>query len=328
MRARLTALPLFVRVFATNAALLVLVLLALALAPVTVSVPPTTTQVLVLLVGLLGALILNALLLRPAFRPLHDLVATMNRHDPLAPGLRVRVYGGPKIVALARAFNELLDRLEAERRESARGQLLAQEGERRRIARELHDEVGQTLTGVILQVEGLAPTIPESLRDQLGDLREIARHGIEEVRRIAAQLRPVILEDLGLQPALAALATAFRDQAGIPVERRLDLEQQLSEEQELVIYRIAQEAFANVAHHARATFVELRLERIGREVILSVRDDGQGLPTGVFPSSHGIRGMRERALLIGAALTISGPPDGGVEVRLTVPLDVAGPVPV
>ena len=155
----------------------------------------------------------------------------------------------------------MLDRLESERRDSARRALLVQEGERQRIARELHDEVGQTLTGVMLQVEGLAGEIPDELQDQLDELRETARHGTEEVRRIARRLRPEALEDLGLESALAALAAAIGEQAGLRIERRLEPGLPLSEEQELVVYRIAQEALTNVARHAGATEVQLHLER-------------------------------------------------------------------
>ena len=139
----------------------------------------------------------------------------MRRHDPLALGERVDVDGGPEGHALAQAFNEMLDRLETERRESTRRALMVQEGERQRVARELHDEVGQTLTGVMLQVEGLAAKIPEELREQLDELRETARSGAEDVRRIVRRLRPEALEDLGLPSALAALATAFHEQAGV-----------------------------------------------------------------------------------------------------------------
>ena len=165
------------------------------------------------------------------------------------------------MVALAQTFNDMLDRLESERRESARQALLVQEAERRRIARELHDEVGQTLTGVILQIEGLAASIPDELRGQLDELRETARLGTEEVRRIARRLRPDALEELGLQSALAALASSFEQQARLPVLRRLEQAVTVSPEEELVIYRVAQEALTNVARHAGATTVELRVER-------------------------------------------------------------------
>ncbi len=323
MHARLVSLPLFWRVFATNAAVLVLAFLGLVFAPVTVSVPPAAIELVVLAAGLVALLALNLTLLHPAFRPLNDLVDTMQRHDPLSPGNRVRVDGGPVVAALAQTFNAMLDRLEAERRDSARRALLVQEGERRRIARELHDEVGQTLTGVMLQVEGLSGAIPEDLRGQLDELRETARHGAEEVRRIVRSLRPEALEDLGLQSALAALATAFAEQAGVRVDRRLEPGPPLSDEHELVVYRIAQEALTNVARHAHASVVELRLEHQDNATVLTVADDGRGLAPGSLPSAHGIRGMRERAMLIGAGLTITSPPAGGTQVQLTIPHDPA-----
>jgi two-component system, NarL family, sensor histidine kinase UhpB len=318
---RLSSLPLFWRVFATNATAMLLAFAALVFAPVTVSAPVAATEAAVLAIGLAVLLILNLLLLRPAFRPLDQLAETMRRHDPLSPGERVPVDGEPDVAALAQAFNDMLDRLEHERRESARLALRVLEDERSRIARELHDEVGQTLTGVMLQVEGLSAKIPEDLREQLDELRETARSGTEEVRRIARQLRPEALEDLGLQSALAALSNAFGDQAGIDVARRLNCSPPLSDDQELVVYRVAQEALTNVARHAAATRVELRLEHERERAVLSVRDDGRGLTPGTLPSSGGIRGMRERAMLIGAQLEIDSGHGRGTEIKLSIPLD-------
>ena len=277
------SLPLFWRVFATNASAMLLAFTALVFAPVTVSVPIGVGELIVLAIGLVVVLVLNLLLLRPAFRPLDELAEAMRRHDPLAPGERVPVDGEPDVAALAQAFNEMLDRLESERRESARQALRVLEGERSRIARELHDEVGQTLTGAMLQVEALAARIPDDLRDELDELRETARSGTEDVRRIARQLRPEALEDLGLQSALAALATSFGEQAQVNVERRLEPSLPLSKEEELVVYRVAQEALTNVARHAQATRVELRLHQNGARTVLTVRDDGRGLSPGRAP---------------------------------------------
>jgi two-component system sensor histidine kinase UhpB len=317
MRARLSTVPLFWRVFAANAGVLVLAFLGLVLAPVRVSVPVATGQLIVLAIGLVALIGVSYALLRPVFRPLDELAATMRRHDPLSPGTRAPVPRDPVLAGLAGAFNDMLDRLEYERRESARQALLAQEAERRRIARELHDEVGQTLTGMMLQVEALAPAIPAPLRPQLEELRETTRHGTQEVRRIARRLRPEALEELGLPSAMAALATAFGRQARVPVEQRVQADLPLTREQELVVYRIAQEALTNVVRHARAGRVELALRADAGATVLTVRDDGRGLRPAAEGS--GVRGMRERAMLIGATLSLGPGPGGGTEVRLTIP---------
>jgi two-component system sensor histidine kinase UhpB len=322
VRRRLTALPLFWRVFAANAGVLLLAFVALVLAPVTVSVPVSAGELVILAAGLVALLAANVALLRPAFAPLDELADTMRRHDPLAPGARAELKGDASVVALAQTFNEMLDRLERERRESARQALLAQESERRRIARELHDEVGQTLTGVILQVEGLAATIPDELRAQLDEMRETVRHGAEEVRTIARRLRPDALEELGLSSALAALAGAFQRQTRLPVARDLPQDLGVSPEEELVIYRVAQEALTNVARHAEASQIRLELRELNDGVVLTVLDDGRGLPDRALASSQGIRGMRERAMLIGANLSIESRPGEGTMVRLAIPREV------
>ena len=322
MRQRLEAMPLLWRVFLTNAVVFAIAIGLLALAPVTVSIPIESTELIVLIFGMIALLVIDLILLRPAFRPLHHLAEAMRGIDPLRPGRRAPIVGGPDVRALARTFNEMLDRLENERRESARRALMVQEGERQRVARELHDEVGQTLTAMMLQIESLDPKVPPDLRDELDELRETARLGAEDVRRIAVRLRPEALEDLGLQSALSALASSFAEHAHVRVERRLERVPPLSQEQELVIYRVAQEALTNIARHARATSTELFLGGVDGEVTLRVRDDGRGLPASAATSSTGIRGMRERAMLIGAELSI-GPVDaGGTEVVLRVPVEV------
>jgi two-component system sensor histidine kinase UhpB len=313
-------LPLLWRVFAANACALVVAFAGLVLAPVTVSVPVATGELLVLAAGLLALLVVNLVLLRSALAPLDELAETMRRQDPLAPGVRARLRGDASVVSLARTFNDMLDRLETERRESGRQALLAQEGERQRIARELHDEVGQTLTGVILQVEGLAAEIPDELRAQLDELRETVRHGAEEVRTIARRLRPDALEELGLSSSLAALAGVFERQARVRVDRDLAQDVTVSPEEELVIYRVAQEALTNVARHAEASRVRVELRDGPGGIVLTVHDDGRGLPEHALDSSQGIRGMRERAMLVGAKLSVDSRPGGdGTRVRLAIP---------
>ena len=321
MSTRGSSLPLFWRVFLTGAAAMLLAFAMLVLAPVSVSVPIGAAELKLLAAGLGMLLAINLLLLRAAFRPLDVLAAAMRRHDPLLPGARAPIAGEPDVAALARAFNEMLDRLESERRESSRQALRMLEGERSRIARELHDEVGGTLTGVILQVEGLAASVPSELQEPLEELRETARGGTEDIRRIARQLRPEALEDFGLERALIALGTAFGDQTHITVHRRLEPVRALSRETELVVYRVAQEALTNVARHAQATGVDLELRQNRERTVLTVRDDGRGLSSGALPSAHGIRGMRERAMLISAQLEFRSEPGRGTEVTLSIPFE-------
>jgi two-component system, NarL family, sensor histidine kinase UhpB len=310
-----TALPL-----AVTAALLIF-------GPVTISYPITAGEAIGVVAGLAVVLAADLILLRRTLAPLERLTSVMRSVEPLAPGQRLQTEGaGQEVAALAKAFNEMLDRLENERRESAREALMAQESERQRIARELHDEIGQVLTGLVLQSESLTRRVPSELIGPLEELRETAREGAEDVRRIARRLRPEALDELGLQSALVALTSAFGEQAGIQVERHLAPSlPTLSREAELVIYRVAQESLTNIARHAQASRADVRLTSENGIVALYIRDNGRGLPRGADRSSSGIRGMHERAILIGARLTMASAPEGGTEVRLQVPIAEAQP---
>jgi two-component system sensor histidine kinase UhpB len=319
-RRALYRLSLFWQVFLIDAAVLAVIAVVLAVSPVTISAPIELDQLAVLLVGLAVLLVVTLVILRRTLRPLEELTQTMRQIDPLSPGQRVSVdETDADVAALTAAFNDMLDRLEAERRDSARMALSVQEAERRRVARELHDEVGQTLTAMLLQIEGMARDVPEGLREELDELRETARIGAEDVRRIAQRLRPEALEELGLQSALVALATGFSEQAGVPVDRDITRDVQLGPEAELVVYRVAQEALTNVARHAEAAHVELSLAQQDGVLTLRVADDGRGAAPTELQSSYGVRGMRERALLIGGKLTIESRPGQGTVVQLRLP---------
>lgn len=313
---------LFRRLFWTYAAVVGLAVAALVLAPVTVSVPTALRELAVLLAGFMVLLVLYRTLLRRALAPLHHLTELMGRIDPLTPGQRVATDAPDEEVAtMAEAFNEMLDRLEGERRDSGRRALAAQEAERRRIARELHDEVGQLLTGLILSSETLARRAPEALRADIEGLRDASRHAAEEVRMIARRLRPEALDELGLQSALLALCSTIEKRAGIHVERHLAQELPLTSEDELVIYRVAQEALTNVVRHSQAERVVLTLASDPEAgVSLCVEDDGVGLPPDAEHRSTGVRGMRERALLVGAAFELRPVAPHGTEVRLRLPI--------
>ena len=270
---------LFWRVYGAFAAVLALAVAVLIFAPVRVSVPTELNEIVGLLLGFAVALAVYFLLLRRFLAPLARLTALMRRIDPLAPGQRIEPSAGDdQVVALAYAFNDMLDRLEDERRESALRALAAQERERRRIARELHDEIGQTLTGLVLRSETIARRCPPALRGDVEELREAARRGAEDVRSIARGLRPEALDELGLQSALTALSSSLGQRSALRVERSLDVGISLSAEEELVLYRVAQEALTNVVRHAQASRVILTLHRRAGGVVLSVVDDGVGLP--------------------------------------------------
>jgi two-component system sensor histidine kinase UhpB len=312
------SLPLAWRVVLVNSAVLVVGVLALALGPATVSAPIHVRELLVLLAGLAVAMVANLLLVRRAFTPLQRFTRLMRRIDPLTPGTRLDVGAAARDVReLADAFNAMLDRLETERRDSARRAVRAQEAERRRVARELHDELGQSLTGVLLQIDQ-AIRSPQVAR--LEEAREGARRSLEDVRRIARDLRPDTLVELGLHSALRALATRFTSQTGVVVERHLDDDvPALGEETEVVLYRVAQEALTNVARHAGAQRVSVALARGDGGVALTVADDGRGLPPDLGEEGRGIIGMRERALLVHGRLTVEHATPRGTRVRLVIP---------
>jgi two-component system, NarL family, sensor histidine kinase UhpB len=311
---------LYQRVFLTNATILTVATLVVAITPATVSFPVELTEAIVLVAGLMAILVLNVFALRAAFAPLERLRRSMRAVDPHRPGERLEATGPQEVRELVLVFNDMLDRLEGERRESGRRALAAQEGERRRVAQELHDDVGQALTGVLLRLESLARRAPMDLRADVRATQEATREAIHRVSLVVRQLRPEALTDLGLAKALAALASRVEEEAGLGVRQSIaPARYELDEESELVIYRVAQESLTNAARHANATSVDLVVEPSeDRGIVLRIRDNGVGLPA-TLQARHGILGMRERAMLIGATLTIANHPEGGVEVTLIAP---------
>jgi two-component system, NarL family, sensor histidine kinase UhpB len=319
---RFSRLPLLWRVFAINATLLAIATLLLALTPVTIHASIALVETVDLVVALVVMLAANLLLLRRAIAPIDRLVEGMRTVDLLRPGQRFAVSGGIEVTELTRTFNEMLERLEIERRESGRRVLRAQEAERLRVARGLHDEVGQVLTGVLLQLDSLRNADDAARATDIEETKQSVRQALEEVRRIARELRPEMLEHLGLVSALTELSRRFADQSGITVQRHFDDElPPLSDEAEIAVYRVAQESLTNVARHADARHVDVTLESGAGSVVLRVADDGRGLPEPVpsYNGHTGLRGMRERALLVGGALAIKRSRNGGVEIRLEVP---------
>jgi two-component system sensor histidine kinase UhpB len=306
----------------SSTALLALIFVLLVVTPVTVSHPIRIGEFVILVLALVAALTLNVVRLRRAFAPLRDFAAQMEKVDLRHPELG-QVGGSTETVELAAftdAFNTMLERLADERRAGSRAALLAQERERLRIARALHDEAGQTLTAAILEIERAADQGNERERERMAQLAAELQSTLDEIRRISRELRPEALDDLGLVNALIALTRRAGRQGDLQIEHHLagDLPP-LSSELELVIYRVAQEALTNVLRHAEATHCLVELQSQDGRVELSVSDDGRGMPSRIEGESIGIEGMRERALLVGGSLAIEARADAGTTVRLTVP---------
>jgi two-component system, NarL family, sensor histidine kinase UhpB len=321
MRAR--PIPLLWLVFLTNALVLAVALLLLVLTPITVHTPIEAWQFALLFGGFVGLLALNVFLLRRVLAPLIRLTQVMSSVDPDRPGRRLNGAASRSVEgrALAHAFNAMLDRLERARHEATRTALAAQEAERLRVARELHDEIGQTLTAVAIQAGGAARGDSEHAQ-ALRDVANGVRESLEEVRRIARELRPEALDDLGLVNALIALSTRIGAQDGPRVRRDLQPKlPPLSPDIELVIYRVAQESLTNALRHSGAREATVSLRADAESVTLAVTDNGAGLPAKLPRYSSGISGMRERALLVGGMLSLTSIPGQGTEVRVTIPID-------
>jgi two-component system sensor histidine kinase UhpB len=317
------AQSLFWRLAALNMAVLVAAALLLALTPVTVSAPVRAAEVAVLAVGLLVTATASLILLRRALAPLQQLTQTMQSVDPREPGRRLVGIEteDAEIATLADSFNAMLDRLELERRESARRALTAQEQERLRIARELHDEIGQTLTAIALEAERAAEAGSGPDRERWRRVAAWAQRSVDDVRRIARELRPEALDELGLLNAFIALANRVSVQGAIEVERVLpDHLPPHDREIDLVVYRVAQEALTNVMRHSGAERATLSLEARDGSLRLRVTDDGRGIDGAAPEETTGLAGMRERAMLVGGSLAIRSRPGAGTAVELEVPL--------
>lgn len=309
------------RVALAGTAVLVVIFVLLLVTPVTISAPIRLTEALVLVAGLVAALILNLVLIRRALAPLSSLASQMQEIELREPiRLQLSDTDAPELTSFVYAFNSMLDRLTEERRRSARAALTAQERERLRVGRALHDEAGQALTAIALEIERLARQGSPEQQERLTALADQLHDSLDDIRRISRQLRPEALDDLGLVNALIALSTRVSRQGEIRVERWFSPDlPDLSEELELVIYRVAQEALTNVLRHADATWCRVNLAATDDEVELTVSDNGHGMAGNLGSETVGIEGMRERALLVGGTLSIGSSGSGGTEVCLRAP---------
>jgi two-component system sensor histidine kinase UhpB len=278
---------------------------------------------LMIALAVFGVVLLNSILLRKRLEPMGRLVQTMSQVDLTSPGNRAEIARGAssEVQRLSADFNRMLERLEEERRDAGRAVLRAQEQERSRIAQDLHDEVNQALTGILLRLQATIGDAPPGLQDELRETQALATQAMEELLHLARQLRPTALDDHGLIAALASQVSDFGDRTGIRATfRRHGSIPPISDEAQLVIYRVTQESLSNVAQHAAARHVDVELSFVGRTV-LRVRDDGSGfvgLPSANGRSRLGLSGMRERALLVGGNLAVYSAPGDGTTIELTM----------
>jgi two-component system, NarL family, sensor histidine kinase UhpB len=281
-----------------------------------------------LVIGL--ALVVLALTLalvreRRRLRPLEDLVEAMEKVDLSSPRLHLPpsidgVGETEEVERIELAFLRMMRRLEAERRRAGSAALHAQEEERARVARDLHDEVNQSLTGLLLRLEAAREAAPAGLEDELAETKALANQAMTELLSLARQLRPTALDDLGL---VAAIGGQVEQLSHGEIDARLAVEgdfSDLGDDAQLVVYRVAQEALSNAARHSGAERVEVQLRRGADDgIVLEVADDGRGFAFDDSERGLGIGGMRERALMVGGALTIESRPDRGTTVRLELP---------
>jgi two-component system sensor histidine kinase UhpB len=266
----------------------------------------------------------NAILLRQRFAPLEDLIDEMERVDLSRPGsLLPRSIDGvgetEEVERIELAFLRMMRRLEAERRRAGSAALHAQEEERARVARDLHDEVNQSLTGLLLRLEAAREAAPPELEPEIAETKAVANQAMRELLSLARQLRPTALDDLGLAAAIAGLVERLGEgeiEGAVEVDGDFN---DLSDDAQLVVYRVAQEALSNAARHSGAAHVAVTLRRGAAGVELTVADDGRGFAFDEADRGLGIGGMRERALLVDGELTLESRPGAGTTVRLTIP---------
>jgi two-component system sensor histidine kinase UhpB len=237
----------------------------------------------------------------------------------------------PQADQLARTFNMMLEAIDEANRQRAAHIINAQEEERKRIARELHDETSQVLTSLLISLAILEESItsPEA-RERIAETRQLAHQTLRAIRSLSIDLRPSALDDLGLLPALRWYIKEYQQKYGIKVEYHADgIKERLTSEVETVVYRIVQEALTNVARHAQAQNVCVHLQEKGDAIEVMIHDDGHGFdvqhllntkPGLGHERGWGLVGMFERAQLLEGTLEIDSRPGKGTTIHAHIPL--------
>jgi two-component system sensor histidine kinase UhpB len=318
--------PLATQILAVNALLILATgMAAIAAARLSLDDVVGRRQALVLVAGILGAVLVNGVVLRRRFAPLEKLIDVMERIDLARPGVRADVpeADSEDVVRLVQAFNRMLSRVEDERSRTAAAVLQGQESERARVARDLHDECNQALTAVLLRLEAHVHHAPPELQEDLRETKRVAIQAMDELLRLARELRPAALDDHGLQAALRTQLERFTDQTGVPaVLRYYDDLTDLADHEQTVVYRVVQESLSNITRHAEATSVIVEVGRDHGRPIVRIVDDGVGFSGVERPDGIGLVGMRERARLARGRLEVQSVPGRGTVVELRLDRDL------
>jgi two-component system sensor histidine kinase UhpB len=282
--------------------------------------------------GWLISIALNFVVLQIAFRPLTHLGKVMQRVQEGERSLRAPLTGiDSQADQLASAFNMVLEALDDASRQRASQIINAQEQERQRIARELHDETSQVLTSLLISLAVLEESIesPEA-RERIADTRALAHSTLRAIRTLSIDLRPSALDDLGLLPALRWYVKEYQKKCAIEVDfRSSGLKERLPAEMETALYRIVQECLTNTARHSNAKKVSVSLRETGDAVNATIKDDGHGFDYDALLKNPGqerglgLAGMQERAVLLDGTLDISTEPGKGTTVKVSIPLAYA-----
>lgn len=283
------------------------------------SSPSIRDELLLVMSAIAATLLLNIVMLSRQFRPFDNLVKAMETMDLSNPGARVEAPSGATadVAEMFDSFNQMITRLEIERRRRASASVRAQEAERARVARDLHDEANQALTAVLLRLEAATQHASPSVAEEIREAKGLAAQAIGELLEVSRRLRPTVL-DLGLKNALKALVDNVNSDGTARVELSLRGDtKHLDADAELAIYRIAQESLSNALQHSGASEVDVRFSGEG-PTVLEVADNGHGFDPGGPSTRYGVTGMRERALLAGGALNIYSEPGMGTTVRLEI----------
>lgn len=315
--------PIFTEVLLLNA---IMVALATAGAALVTGFSTDHVEMLILIAAVAAGItaLLNIVILRRRFTPLEDVISEMEKVDLSRPGANLPTWidgvaETEEAERLELAFLRMMRRLEAERRRSSSAALAAQEEERARVARDLHDQVNQSLTGVLLRLEATRSEAPPELEAEIDETSRLAHQAMDELLTVARQLRPTALDDLGLRAAIAGLIEQL-DLPGLTATFDCpDDPTGLDPDVQLVIYRVSQEAIGNAVRHSGASRIGVRLAREGDRFGLAVTDDGSGFTFDQARSGLGLGGMRERAILVGGEIDIESRPGHGTTVKLLVP---------